>query len=280
MSASATVKQRPIPRPVPRPASFIYTLFGDFVHRDPASRGELWVGALVRLMGEFKLSGQAVRQAISRMTRQGWLAARKDDGRSYYSLTERGRRRVEAISPRIYGPVIEWDGHWRVVTYSIAESQREARDRLRKDLTVLGWAPLSASTWITPSNALEAARNAAEANGIASHVDFFAGDYRGPVTDRELLARCWDLPTIAQRYRDFIAHYEPRLRLEYSEEEAFVERMWLVHDYRKFTYLDPGLPSTLLPAHWPGSAAAAVFREHYASLSAKAERFYRSARQS
>lgn len=277
---AATVKQASLKnRPVPRPASFIYTLFGDFVYRDPASRGELWVGALVRLMSEFGLSEQGVRQAISRMARQGWLSARKEDGRSFYSLTERGRRRVEAISPRIYGPVVEWDGHWRILTYSIAESKRDARDRLRKDLTVLGWAPLSASTWITPANALEAARNAAEANGIAAHVDFFAGDYRGPMTDRELLERCWDLPAIAQRYRDFIAHYESRLRIEYSDEEAFVERMWLVHDYRKFTYLDPGLPSTLLPAHWPGSAAAAVFRERYGLLSPKAERFYRSARQ-
>lgn len=271
-------------RPVTRPNSFIYTLFGDFVHRDPTSHEELWVGGLIRLMGEFGLSEQAVRQAVSRMSRQGWLVGRKHGNRSYYSLTDRGRRRVEAISPRIYGPVVEWDGRWRMLTYSIAESNREGRDGLRKDLTVLGWAPLSASTWLTPNDALEGARNAAEANGVLENVDLFTGEYFGPHTDRELLETCWDLPAIAEQYRGFIAHYEPRLQNERArgaldEGEAFVERMWLVHDYRKFTYVDPGLPSTLLPAHWPGTVAAALFREYYALISAKAERHFRKARE-
>jgi phenylacetic acid degradation operon negative regulatory protein len=63
------------------------------------------------------------------------------------------------------------------------------------------------------------------------------------------------------------------------DDEAFVERMWLVHDFRKFAYVDPGLPSTLLPAHWPGTVAGALFREYYAAISKKAENFFRSARE-
>jgi phenylacetic acid degradation operon negative regulatory protein len=259
-------------------------LFGDFVHRDPTSRDELWIGGLIRLMGVFGISEAAVRQAVSRMSRQGWLASTKRGNRSYYMLTERGLRRVEAISPRIYGPVVEWDGRWRMLTYSVAESRREGRDGLRKDLTVLGWAPLSASTWLSPNDAMDAARAAAEANGVLENVDLFVGEYRGPQTDRMLLERCWDLPAIAEQYRDFIARYEPRLQEERAhhalrDDEAFVERMWLVHDYRKFTYVDPGLPSTLLPAHWPGTVAAALFREYYGLISSKAEHFFRHMRE-
>lgn len=270
-------------RVVTRPNSFIFTLFGDFVHRDPALNDELWVGALIRLMGTFGLSEQAVRQAVSRMSRQGWLASRKDGSRSFYALTERGRSRVEAISPRIYGPVVEWDGRWRMLTYSVAESKREARDQLRKDLTVLGWAPLSASTWLSPNDGVAAARAAAEANGVLNNVDLFVGEFAGPHTDRELLERCWNLPEIAAQYREFISRYEPRLSKErsthaLSPRAAFVERMWLVHDYRKFTYVDPGLPSTLLPAHWPGTLAAALFREYYTLLSRKAEEYFCAAR--
>ncbi len=274
----------PEQRAVTRPNSFIYTLFGDFVHRDPTAKGELWVGGLIRLMGEFGISEAAVRQAVSRMSRQGWLIADKRGNRSYYCLTDRGRRRVEAISPRIYGPVVEWDGRWRMLTYSVAESRREGRDGLRKDLLVLGWAPLSASTWVSPNDALEAARGAAEANQVLDTVDLFVGEYRGPHTDRELLERCWNLPAIAEQYREFIGRYEPRLHEERArrtlrDDEAFVERMWLVHDYRKFTYIDPGLPSTLLPAHWPGTVAAALFREYYSLVSNKAEHFFRAARE-
>lgn len=272
-----------VSRPVIRPNSFIYTLFGDFVHRDPASNGELSAGALIRLMGEFGLSEQAVRQAVSRMSRKGWLAAQRRGGRAFYALTERGRRRVEAISPRIYGPIVEWDGRWRLLSYTVPEAKRDGRDGLRKDLTVLGWAPLSASTWLSPHDALDAARAAAASNGVLETIDLFAGEYLGPHADRELLERCWNLPAIAALYREFAGRYEPRLRRErarprLSDEQAFVERMWVVHDYRKFTYVDPGLPSTLLPAGWPGTLAASVFREYYALLSAKAEHHYRAAR--
>jgi phenylacetic acid degradation operon negative regulatory protein len=266
------------PRVVSRPISFIFTLYGDMVHR-LAGDGSLWVGALIRLMSSFGVSEQAVRQAVSRMTRQGWLAAQRRGNRAYYTVTERGRRRIEELSPRIYGPVIEWDGKWRLLSYAIGEAKRKRRERLRKELGALGWAPLSPSTWISPSDTLAAAREAARATRTLDAVNLFASEYRGPLSDRALLERCWDVAEIASAYRRFIATYEPHLRRErergdLSDEAAFVERLWLVHDYRKFAYADPGLPSELLPAHWPGTAAASLFREYYAALDAKSQRYF------
>jgi phenylacetic acid degradation operon negative regulatory protein len=265
-------------RQVARPVSFIFTLYGDMVHR-LSPDGSLWIGALIRLMASFRVSEAAVRQAVSRMSRQGWLVARRLEKRAFYSVTERGRRRIEELTPRIYGPVIEWDGRWRLLSYAIGEAHRKRRERLRKELSALGWASLSPSTWISPSDTLVAAREAARATGTLDAVNLFISEYRGPLRDRELIERCWDVPAIASAYREFIARYEPRLRRErerndLSDEAAFVERLWLVHDYRKFVYLDPGLPSELLPAHWPGTAAAALFREYYAGIEAKSQRYF------
>src|SRR6202011_783731 len=98
----------------------------------------------------------------------------------------------------------------------------------RKDLTVLGWAPLGASTWISPSETLAQAREAAEQNGVLPDISLFSGEYRGPLTDRELIERSWNLKAIAAAYREFIARYQPRLEAEQrehslSEEAAFVE---------------------------------------------------------
>jgi phenylacetic acid degradation operon negative regulatory protein len=263
---------------VTRPNSFIFSLYGDLVHRH-VTDGSLWIGTLVRLMASFGLSEAAVRQAVSRMSRQGWLVAKKVGNRAYYAVTDRGRRRIEELSPRIYGPVVEWDGRWRILTYSIAEAQRDRRDRLRKDLAVLGWAPLSSSTWLSPRDALDEVREMLEATGVIENVDLFVADYAGPAHDRELLIRCWEIDAIAEAYREFIRTYEPRLSKASAlrDEEAFVERLWLVHDYRKFTYVDPGLPSTLLPAHWPGTSAAALFREYYAAIDGKSLRFFAKA---
>jgi len=265
-------------RPVTRPNSFIFTLYGDVVHSQ-ADDGLLWIGSLIRLMGSFGLSAAAVRQAVSRMSRQGWLAARKHGNRAFYAVTERGRRRIEELSPRIYGPVVEWDGRWRLLTYSVAETKRAGRDRLRKELALLGWAPLSASTWISPRDALPEVRDAARAAGLEADVELFTGDFAGPRSDRDLLYRCWDVDAIAAAYTRFIRTYQPRLAQELdrphlSDEAAFVERLWLVHDYRRFTYVDPGLPSTLLPPHWPGTCAAAIFHEYYRALEHKSLRFF------
>ncbi len=265
-------------RQITRPNSFIFTLYGDLVHRH-VTDGSLWIGSLVRLMAPFGLSEAAVRQAVSRMSRQGWLSARRTGHRAFYAVTDRGRRRIEGLSPRIYGPVVEWDGRWRMLTYSVAEAQRERRDRLRKELTVLGWAPLSSSTWLSPRDAMDEVREVVESADVADNIDLFVSDYAGPSSDRDLLSKCWDLEAIASAYREFIHTYEPRLARErerggLSEEEAFVERLWLVHDYRKFTYVDPGLPSTLLPAHWPGTTAGALFREYYGAIDRKSLKFF------
>jgi phenylacetic acid degradation operon negative regulatory protein len=260
-----------------RPASLIFSLYGDLVHASVGgAEPALWLGTLVELMAAFDLSEAAVRQAVSRLARQGWLQARRDGKRAFYSVTERGRRRIEELSPRIYGPVIEWDGAWRLLATTI--DARDARVRLRQELRVLGWAPLSPAVWISPSDSIRSAAEAAQRYGVAAETHLFFGSYEGPLTDRELIERCWDLPVVAQAYEHFIATYRPRLERELTtagsdDRAAFAERLWLVHDFRKFAYLDPGLPSELVPAHWPGTIAAGIFREYYALLERKAQRF-------
>ncbi|MDQ6931159.1 MAG: phenylacetic acid degradation operon negative regulatory protein PaaX [Candidatus Eremiobacteraeota bacterium] len=260
----------------PRPASLIFTLYGDFVY---GHGDKLWIARLVRLMAEFGLSEQAVRQAVSRMSRQGWLAPVREGKRAYYALTPKGAKRVEAIAPRIYEPAAEWDGRWRLLTYTIPETNRERRDRLRKDLVLLGLAPLSSSTWISPRDISAAMREIVTAHGVREHAHFFTADYAGPLGDAELLARSWDLRAIAKAYEDFNTFYAPRFEREhstrmFSPEQAFAERLALVQDFRRFLYLDPGLPSALLPAHWPGSVASALFRKYYRLILSKATDFF------
>ena len=46
-----------------------------------------------------------------------------------------------------------------------------------------------------------------------------------------------------------------------TDAECFVERTKLVHEYRKFLFLDPGLPKELLPEMWSGDARIAIIRE-------------------
>jgi phenylacetic acid degradation operon negative regulatory protein len=262
-------------RQVTRPSSFIYTLMGDLVRNEG---GEIWIGSLTRFMAEFGISEPAVRQAVSRMARQGWMSARKVGNRSYYAMTARGTERVDKVSPRIYHPPDDsWDGQWRLVAYSVPERIRENRDRFRKDLTVVGFAPLGPSLWLSPRDVLDAAREAAAQTGLLEHVNLFVAQSRGPRSDRDLLTSCWDTSVIAQSYHAFIETYERHAATPSSDDaHAFVAREWLVHDYRKFIYVDPGLPLSLLPHDWPATRASALFRLYYDTLTPGALRFFRS----
>lgn len=264
-----------------RPRSMLFTLYGDYaVHRG----GEVWVGSLITIASQFGLSEQAVRSALSRMARSGWLRFRRVGKKSYYSLTARSKRLIEEGSSRIFrrrtGP---WDGRWHILTYSIPERKRASRDELRKRLTYLGFAPLSSGTWISPHDLRREVESLAGALGIRGCVELFTAQHLGFTEDRELAARCWDLTELSRRYTVFLNRYRPayeahQRRLadgeQVSDGECFVQRFLLIHEYRRFFFMDPDLPDELLPQGWPGREAAELFQAYHNLLADKANRYF------
>jgi phenylacetic acid degradation operon negative regulatory protein len=45
--------------------------------------------------------------------------------------------------------------------------------------------------------------------------------------------------------------------------ETFVAQVALVHEWRRFPFLDPDLPASLLPSGWPAVRAVATFDESH-----------------
>ncbi len=261
----------------------LFTLYGDSIER---YGGEIAAQSLIAIMGVFGFSPPSVRAALVRMVRQQWLQNRRLGRRSFYSLTVRGRLRVEHGTRRIYALEHRpWDGRWRILTYGFPESRRATRDRLRRELTWLGMGPLAGSTWITPYDLHEHLAGFIETPGLAAYVAEFEAEHLGPSSDQTLATRCWDLGAIAQWHEQFVATFRPRLlalqeRLRAgqgpADREAFIEKIQLVHEYRKALYVDPWLPDNLLPAAWPGRASARLFFEYYQQLDPAARRFFES----
>ncbi len=261
----------------------LFTLYGDSIQR---YGGEIAAQSLIAIMGVFGFSAPSVRAALVRTVRQEWLQNRRLGRRSFYSLTARGRLRVEHGTQRIYAVEHRpWDGKWRILTYAVPESRRALRDRLRRELAWLGMGPLAASTWITPYDLREHLAGFIQTHGLTAYVAEFEGEHLGPSSDASLAARCWDLGAIARWHEEFVAANQPRLtRLQEevrvgqgpSDREAFVEKIRFVHEYRKALYVDPWLPDDLLPAQWPGRASARLFFEYYQLLDPAATRFFES----
>ncbi len=259
-----------------RPRAALFDVHGLFL-RD--YRGEVWVGTLIQLMEELGFTPESVRVALSRMVSHGWLSTRRIGRRSYYALTERSRRRLEEAAARIFAPEDGgWDGRWRILTYSVPEGRRSDRDRLRRELTWLGFGALSSSTWITPAPLFEQAREVLEAQGLKEYVALFTAEHHGPGAARWLAEKCWDLTAINRRYGQFIASVRPRLgRRPGSDNACFAAQVRLVHEFRKFLFIDPGLPASLLPRDWRGHEARRLFQEYFELLAPGSTRFFLAA---
>jgi phenylacetic acid degradation operon negative regulatory protein len=177
--------------------SALFDLYGDHLH---ARGGQAPVASLVRLLAPLGITAPAVRTAISRMVRQGWLAPVRLAGGPGYALTPRASRRLDEAAERIYSrgdP--QWDGQWHVLVVDRARD-RARRDRVRAGLHYLGYAPLGETTWISPRASVELdALLAAERLRAERFQASYTGDPHG------LLARAWDLDGLACAYRRWLA---------------------------------------------------------------------------
>jgi phenylacetic acid degradation operon negative regulatory protein len=248
--------------------SALFDLYGDHLRR---RGGAAPVAALVRLLAPLGIAAPAVRTAVSRMVRQGWLAPQRLSTGPGYALTAKATRRLDDAAARIYRTGSRpWDGRWHVV-HTDRVRHRATRERLRDGLGFHGYAPLDETTWIAPRASSDAlGLLAAEDVGAESFSATHDGD------SAALVAKAWDLDALAAAYDGWlelatgvVAGAGP----DADDETAFATRSLLVHEWRKFLFRDPDLPPSLLPADWPGRRAAAYFDRESARLLPAADRF-------
>jgi phenylacetic acid degradation operon negative regulatory protein len=217
------------------------------------------------------------------MVRQAWLEPVRIDGQPGYELTARARRRLDDAAARIYRTDPDpdpgtpgsdgrgdWDRHWHLgILREVPNARR--REQLASQLAFLGWAPLSDAAWV-------GLRNDDEVDQILGMEGIAADRFRAPVDDGavEFARRVWRLDELGGSYDAWLNEAKALAENasdEVSDEQAFAVRSELVHEWRKFLFLDPGLPAELLPADWAGTRAAAFFDFHATRLGHAAGRF-------
>jgi ring-1,2-phenylacetyl-CoA epoxidase subunit PaaA len=252
--------------PVGSARALTLTVLGDLVL---PTGGRAWLGALGAVLSELRISPESTRQALRRVAAQGLVEAERHGRLAAYHLTPVGRRRLEEAADRIYlRRSHAWDGRWRMLTYAFAEDERSSREALRRELAWMGYGSLSSGVLICPWD-LGARLDATLAkHGIAGSVETFTSRLDGD--DRELAARAYDLRELHAAHRAFVDDLEPQLASldvgALDDTEALVRRLELVHRWRRFLFLDPGLPRELVPTDWLGERAAEVFRSLYRAL--------------
>lgn len=262
----------------PKAKSLIVTVYGDAIL---PHGGSAWLGSLIRLVEPFGLNERIVRTSVFRLSKEDWLTSSHVGRRSYYSLTDTGRRRFEAAHRRIYSDARRpWDKQWTMVFTNLTGTEGERRDALRRDLGWLGFGQLSPGVMLHPDPDQAAVRQAlidAEAGEQAVVMRASAENWVAPEALRDVIRTCWDQDRLAQDYLGFLDIFRPLWRsldgmADPDPEICFLVRSLLIHGYRRALLRDPMLPDELLASDWPGAAARLLCRNLYRLVQAPAER--------
>lgn len=259
----------------PRHKSLVMTLCGDTI---APHGGAFWLGSMIELLGPLGVSDRLVRTSVFRLVQEGWLGASREGRRSRYALEPKALPRFERANRRIYSaPGLHWDGRWTFVLAPNGSIDGDLRALLRKELEWEGFAMLATGVMAHPAPDRDTLREILARAGAEGKVFVCEAAELPDVGSRplpELVGDAWDLSSVVESYRQFIATFTPVASMlddSLAPQDAFAIRTLLIHAYRRVQLHDPMLPLELLPAPWPGSEAYELARGIYRRTQARAE---------
>lgn len=217
--------------------SLVITIFGDLVqHRG----GEISTARLGKLLGRVGVEPGAMRTALSRLGRDGWVTSRRDGRLSLYRLSAQGLDRFAPATSRIYAPP-----RAAAVTRWAMVAQVSETGEISHSLCPAEAAPEEADCVLTGT--LEQLSDAYRRALVPqAHLDALAG-----------LAA--DLQTL-----------EP---LSLKGLDAAAARMLLIHRWRRIVLRHPDVPPEIMPDTAPLRNPRAAVAQIYARLTLEAERW-------
>jgi phenylacetic acid degradation operon negative regulatory protein len=249
--------------------------------------GPFAVAELIALLSALGVEAAGVRSAVSRLKKRGILVSIKRGNSAAYGLAPDLEDVFTAGDERIFASRrASKDDHWMLASYSVPESQRHLRHKLRSILTKAGCGQVSPGLWIAPGNLADEVGLQLERAGLMDYVDLFRATHLTEQHLRQKVGQWWDLSALEASYDEFLGRHEPLLAQWTHEDatdvspaavrQAFADYVPMVTQWRKMPYLDPGLPEEYLPNNWRGLAAQQVFTRLHRMLEPGAYRYVQS----
>ncbi|MGB3406311.1 MAG: PaaX family transcriptional regulator C-terminal domain-containing protein [Jannaschia sp.] len=219
----------------PRVWSLLVTLFGDLALHD----GALVSGALLRHLSDLLgVKPEAMRVALHRLRKDGWIDSERTGRTSAYVLTDRGRSQSAAASPRIYAVGPPADRAWLVVGNP---------DQPLADLPD-GDVPLAPNLWITPHE-----DQAVDAVAMALPEGRALPDWMTlRLCDEDLITASRDLAGALAILQNRLAAAPDLTALQRA-----ALRILIVHSWRRVVLKTPALPDHVFPTNWQGATCRA-----------------------
>ena len=217
--------------------SVVITAFGDYA-RAPSDR--LSAARLRALTGRMGIRSDALRVAVHRLKRDGWLTASRSGRSSRYRLTARAFAECQAARPRIYAEAPAQGGTPMLMV---------CRDGTPPP-------PDSGFVQIAPRVFMGCARGPAGPAGPEEALCLAADGAAMPGWVRAGLAPAH----VAEGYRHLAGLLQELLALGAPEDDDTREalRVLVIHRWRQLLLHHPDLPAAFFPTGWPGEECRAL----------------------
>jgi phenylacetic acid degradation operon negative regulatory protein len=223
----------------------------------------------LEVLAALGISGDTTRSTLARLTERGLLTRHQDGRVACYGLTDtsrallrEGRERVEAADP-----FVQDSSDWTLLSFSLPESRRDVRHRLRARLAWAGFGCLRDGLWIAPGRVDLDRVLAVGAQVEGLQIDGFVAA-PAPGTDIGLFVRrAWDLSALRREHEEFVARWAGPLPRDGDPVALF---LLLGAHWIRLLRSDPVLPEQYLDEDWPARRTTVVNREAHAALAPRA----------
>ncbi len=216
--------------------SIIVSLFGDMAQ---AEGDQISGAALTRIITPMGIKPEAIRVALHRLRKDGWIESERSGRASVHFLTQYGRSQSAAVTPRIYDRAPRIAQDWHLLIADDAAGQAVLDDLL-----------------LLP-NYITVNRNTALGHGtmpgsLEDLLAIGASDFAVPdwlkarIFPGDLTAACGSL------LQELKAAGLPPAQPDALQIAAL--RTLVVHRWRRVVLRHPDLPESFHPASWPGTA--------------------------
>ena len=243
--------------PVHRPQALLLSFLGSLVLDEDLP--PLPSAVLLDVLADLGVTEAAARATLKRMTQRGLLDRCQVGRTAEYTLTPLAERVLRQADARVSSPApfSHPEGEWTLLSYSVPESRRDLRHKVRSRLTWAGFGGLRDGLWIAPGTVdVSAVLGHDDLSAAAGLADAFAArPLPGTDLDR-LVRRAWDVPVLRRAHRAFVAAWDAPPRVAGS----LAQRTLLGADWLALLRADPGLPADQLGPDRPAAASAATYR--------------------
>ena len=239
--------------------------------------GTIVADDLYRVGDRLGFSTHQIRLVLARLVDEGTFTQEGRGRKAVLRTTDRHAALVEPEHEWLRLAYLQdvgdapWDGRWTLVTFSLDEERRAARNTLRELLQAMAAAPLAGGVYVHANDISSEVQASAAALGVVDSLTTARTDsltIGGRTRATEIAAHLWPLDELAAGYRSFVATYGPHLRKRVAADpvDELATGFELVAAFRACSDADPLLPPELLPGRWPGAAARDVLRRYSTRL--------------